>query len=68
MEKPKMRTFKITDKYVGNSMVKRTVINFRWTRRTGLECEMWPGKWVKSGYTLREFTSGMEGGHFIETT
>lgn len=44
-----------------------TIVNYRWTRSKGLQCEIYPGQWIKSEYTLREFLSGMNG-TFIETT
>ena len=62
-----LRTFEITDLFIGNSNLKVTVKNYRWTRRTGLQCEMRPDTWVKSEYNLREFLSDMNG-TFIETT
>lgn len=41
--------------------VLRRVINYRWTRSKGLECEMFPGVWTRSNYTLPELLAGMNG-------
>jgi len=42
------------------------ITNYRWTRRNGLQCEMWPGKWVKSEYTLRKYQQqeGLNGAEY----
>lgn len=59
-----MRYFKMTQKYIGGSMVERRCMDYRWTKGRGLQCQI-DGAWIKSEYTLREFLARMNG-DFVE--
>jgi len=62
-----MRTFIMTDKYYGGTIILRRIRNYRWTKGKGLEYQLdySSGIWVKSDYNLKEFLNG-DCGHFQE--